>query len=183
MGKEGSKQGSSSTTTSTSSSSDAFLEPAAQHHYRFKEPWTVLALDNIQGFLIQLACAGGSGAIAKTAVAPLERVKVRLQRVCFGQGQPVCMPHRSSRRRRNSRRGQQHLGTASTLHASTNSRHNASCAPAALQILLQVQQMSSIPKNQQYRGLFDALRKIPHREGGIQVRQASNHGALASHTP
>jgi len=36
----------------------------------------VLALDNIQGFLIQLACAGGSGAIAKTAVAPLERVKV-----------------------------------------------------------------------------------------------------------
>lgn len=37
----------------------------------------MLALDNIQGFLIQLACAGGSGAIAKTAVAPLERVKVR----------------------------------------------------------------------------------------------------------
>lgn len=36
----------------------------------------MLALDNIQGFLIQLACAGGSGAIAKTAVAPLERVKV-----------------------------------------------------------------------------------------------------------
>jgi hypothetical protein len=59
-----------------SSSSDVFLEPAAQHHYKFKEPWTVLALDNIQGFLIQLACAGGSGAIAKTTVAPLERVKV-----------------------------------------------------------------------------------------------------------
>lgn len=36
----------------------------------------MLALDNIQGYLIQLACAGGSGAIAKTAVAPLERVKV-----------------------------------------------------------------------------------------------------------
>lgn len=59
-----------------SSSSDVFLEPAAQHHYKFKEPWTVLALDSIQGFLVQLACAGGSGAIAKTAVAPLERVKV-----------------------------------------------------------------------------------------------------------
>jgi hypothetical protein len=53
-----------------------FIEPAAQHHYKFKEPWTVLALDNIQGFLIQLACGGGAGAIAKTAVAPLERVKV-----------------------------------------------------------------------------------------------------------
>lgn len=54
-----------------------FIEPAAQHHYKFKEPWTVLALDNIQGFLIQLACGGGAGAIAKTAVAPLERVKVK----------------------------------------------------------------------------------------------------------
>lgn len=29
-------------------------------------------------FMVQLACAGGSGALAKTAVAPLERIKVRL---------------------------------------------------------------------------------------------------------
>lgn len=66
---------------SKANSSDFFTEPASQPHYRFKEPWTVLALDNIQGFLIQLACAGGSGAIAKTAVAPLERVKV--SRACI----------------------------------------------------------------------------------------------------
>lgn len=63
-------------TKGSTSSNDFSLEPGAQHHYKFKEPWTVLALDNIQGYLIQLACAGGSGAIAKTAVAPLERVKV-----------------------------------------------------------------------------------------------------------
>jgi hypothetical protein len=46
-------------------------------NYRIKEPWTALALDNLRGFSVQLACAGGSGAIAKTAVAPLERAKVR----------------------------------------------------------------------------------------------------------
>jgi hypothetical protein len=37
------------------------------------------------------------------------------------------------------------------------------------QILLQVQQMSSMPQQEQYRGLVDALRRIPQREGGIQV--------------
>lgn len=63
---------------STAGVDTTFIEPAAQHHYKFKEPWTVLALDNIQGFLIQLACGGGAGAIAKTAVAPLERVKVSM---------------------------------------------------------------------------------------------------------
>lgn len=84
-----SKQESSSSGSSTSSSSSSgsgnefFIEPAsAQHHYKFREPWTVLAMDNIQGFLIQLACAGGSGAIAKTAVAPLERVKVPELALC-----------------------------------------------------------------------------------------------------
>ena len=57
---------------------DAGFAPGAdpRTNYRFKEPWTVLALDNLRGFALQLACAGGSGAIAKTAVAPLERVKV-----------------------------------------------------------------------------------------------------------
>jgi hypothetical protein len=51
-------------------------------NYRHKEPWTSLALDNLHGFAIQLACAGGSGAIAKTAVAPLERVKVCSSTAC-----------------------------------------------------------------------------------------------------
>lgn len=41
-----------------------------------KEPWTATYFDNLKLFSVQLACAGGSSAIAKTAVAPLERVKV-----------------------------------------------------------------------------------------------------------
>jgi hypothetical protein len=38
-----------------------------------------------------------------------------------------------------------------------------------LQILLQVQQMSSMPQQQQYKGLLDALRRIPQQEGGLKV--------------
>jgi hypothetical protein len=37
------------------------------------------------------------------------------------------------------------------------------------QILLQVQAVSS-PPNQQYRGLWDALKRIPKQEGGWKVR-------------
>lgn len=85
----------------------------------------MLALDNIQGFLIQLACAGGSGAIAKTAVAPLERVK----------------------------------------------------------ILLQVQQMSSLPQQERCKGLWDALRKIPQREGGVQALYRGNGANVARLLP
>lgn len=55
---------------------DFVIETNPQANYRFKEPWTSLAIDNLRGFSVQLACAGGSGAIAKTVVAPLERVKV-----------------------------------------------------------------------------------------------------------
>ena len=43
----------------------------------YKEPWTATIWDHLGLFSLQLASAGGSGAIAKTAVAPLERVKVR----------------------------------------------------------------------------------------------------------
>jgi hypothetical protein len=53
------------------------IEPTAAPTYRFKEPWTATLVDNLRSFGIQLVCAGGSGAIAKTAVAPLERVKVK----------------------------------------------------------------------------------------------------------
>uniref|UniRef100_A0A383VTZ2 ADP,ATP carrier protein n=1 Tax=Tetradesmus obliquus TaxID=3088 RepID=A0A383VTZ2_TETOB len=94
-------------------------------NYRHQEPWTALALDNLHGFAIQLACAGGSGAIAKTAVAPLERVK----------------------------------------------------------ILLQVQQMSSLPQQQQYKGLWDALRRIPSREGGIAALYRGNGANVARLLP
>lgn len=51
------------------------LEPTPTT-YRFKEPWTATLADNVRALGIQMVCAGGSGAIAKTAVAPLERVKV-----------------------------------------------------------------------------------------------------------
>lgn len=42
----------------------------------YKEPWTASLWDGLQRFSVQLASAGGSGALAKTAVAPLERVRV-----------------------------------------------------------------------------------------------------------
>lgn len=40
--------------------------------------WTTRAFDSAKLFSIQFLTVGGSGAIAKTAVAPLERVKVPL---------------------------------------------------------------------------------------------------------
>lgn len=42
----------------------------------YEDSWEVSALETARLFTVQLLCAGGSGAIAKTAVAPLERVKV-----------------------------------------------------------------------------------------------------------
>eukprot|EP00877_Chromochloris_zofingiensis_P005931 jgi/Chrzof1/1591/Cz10g13190.t1 len=83
---------------------------------KFKEPWTVSVVDNLRSFGTQLVCAGGSGAIAKTAVAPLERIK----------------------------------------------------------ILLQVQRMSAVPPAEQYKGLWDGLRRIPAREGGIRALYRGN---------
>lgn len=38
-----------------------------------------------------------------------------------------------------------------------------------LQILLQVQQMSKLPTSDRYKGVWDALKRIPQREGGIKV--------------
>jgi len=73
-------------------------------------------MDQARLFSVQLLCAGGSGAIAKTSVAPLERVK----------------------------------------------------------ILLQVQSGSSVPKDQQYKGLLDALKRIPQREGGWRALYRGN---------
>ena len=44
-----------------------------------RQPWTATIWDYLTEFSVQLLVAGGSGAIAKTTVAPLERVKVRIQ--------------------------------------------------------------------------------------------------------
>lgn len=41
--------------------------------------------------------------------------------------------------------------------------------PCAQQLLLQVQSLSKVPPVQQYKGLFDALRRIPEQEGGWLV--------------
>lgn len=45
----------------------------------FKEPWTAALYDQLRLFSVQLLCSGGSGALAKTAVAPLERIKILRQ--------------------------------------------------------------------------------------------------------
>lgn len=42
----------------------------------YKEPWTATFWDNLKVYSRQLATAGGAAAIAKTTVAPLERIKV-----------------------------------------------------------------------------------------------------------
>jgi hypothetical protein len=53
-----------------------------------------------------------------------------------------------------------------------------------VQILLQVQQMSSMPQQQQYKGLVDALRRIPQQEGGVRVRHTAAHtSAHQTHMP
>ena len=44
----------------------------------YKEPWTATVWDNVKLYSLQLAAVGGSGAFAKSAVAPLERVKASL---------------------------------------------------------------------------------------------------------
>lgn len=104
---------------------DFVIDTNPQANYRFKEPWTSLVVDNVRGFSVQLACAGGSGAIAKTAVAPLERVK----------------------------------------------------------ILLQVQQMSKLPTSDRYKGVWDALKRIPQREGGIKALYRGNGANVARLVP
>lgn len=100
---------------STTSTSEPPL-PSTLRPYAYKEPWNVTAWDNVRMFGVQLLYTGGSGAIAKTAVAPLERIK----------------------------------------------------------LILQVQSLSSVPKDQQYRSLLDALRRIPREEGGLRALYRGN---------
>ncbi|GFR50815.1 hypothetical protein Agub_g13090, partial [Astrephomene gubernaculifera] len=45
----------------------------------FKEHWTAALSDQLRLFGVQLICTGGSSAIAKTVVAPLERIKILRQ--------------------------------------------------------------------------------------------------------
>lgn len=55
--------------------------PASESYaeYLYRDPWAARALYNLHGFSVQLLINGGSGAIARTAVAPLERAKILLQ--------------------------------------------------------------------------------------------------------
>jgi len=66
-------------------------------------------MENLELFALQIASGGSAGAIAKTCVAPLERVKV----------------------------------------------------------LLQVQATSNLPEAEKYKGIIDALTRIPRREGWL----------------
>ncbi|KAG2487872.1 hypothetical protein HYH03_013585 [Edaphochlamys debaryana] len=45
----------------------------------YKEHWTAALADQAQLFSVQLVCSGGSGAVARTVVAPLERIKILRQ--------------------------------------------------------------------------------------------------------
>ncbi|GLI65280.1 hypothetical protein VaNZ11_008772, partial [Volvox africanus] len=45
----------------------------------FKEHWTAALSDQMRLFTVQLVCSGGSSAIAKSVVAPLERIKILRQ--------------------------------------------------------------------------------------------------------
>ena len=46
-----------------------------------QEPWSAVLWDALRLFSLHALCLGGSGALAKTAVAPLDRIKV-----CFACG-------------------------------------------------------------------------------------------------
>ena len=51
------------------------LQPVAKP-LRIKESWVAALPDHAKALGVQLLCSGGSGALARTAVAPLERIKV-----------------------------------------------------------------------------------------------------------
>ena len=53
------------------------------------EPWTAIVGDAMRLFSLHALCLGGSGALAKTAVAPLERIKVSP-----GQAESYAASHR-----------------------------------------------------------------------------------------
>mmetsp|Transcript_15731 Transcript_15731/g.44017 ORF Transcript_15731/g.44017 Transcript_15731/m.44017 type:complete len:320 (-) Transcript_15731:209-1168(-) len=54
--------------------------------------WTTRAFDSAKLFSIQLLTVGGSGALAKTAVAPLERVKILMQVQSMSTGHKYAGP-------------------------------------------------------------------------------------------
>lgn len=76
--------------SSGAASTSAQWSPPREPHRSYKtgqamyqDAWEASALETMRQLTITLLCAGGSGALAKTAVAPLERVKV--QHASYGQ--------------------------------------------------------------------------------------------------
>jgi len=127
-----------------------------------QESWAATLLDNARQFGTQLACAGGSGAIAKTAVAPLERAKVRALSVAVwvsslgSCGEHSCLQPKEKPAR------------------STLSPQTSPCIPlhltSAPQILAQVQLSNpTLPPGQGYMGPWDALWRMRVEEGGWRV--------------
>lgn len=98
-------------------------------------------------FSLHALCLGGSGALAKTAVAPLERIKAGSE----------SLRHATFRVCKCSVKVQ-------SLRWQSMIAHVVDCR-LAMQVLLQVQRMSNVPREHQYKGLVHALRSIPAREG------------------
>ena len=63
------------------------------------------------------------------------------------------------------------------MHNLAKSLQNLHCW---LQILLQVQAMSAVPQQEKYKGLVDALKRIPQREGFL-VRLTTAQLACQKH--
>ena len=101
----------------------------------FQEPWSASAWDNLRLFSLHLVAIGGSGALARTALAPLERIKVPMptqsrccqQIYCESDAVPLRL--------------------------------------APLQILLQVESISNTPPMQRYGSFHHAIWRIYQREG------------------
>ena len=101
----------------------------------FQEPWSASAWDSLRLFSLHLVAIGGSGALARTALAPLERIKVPMptqsrccqQIYCESDAVPLRL--------------------------------------APLQILLQVESISNTPPMQRYGSFNHAIWRINQREG------------------
>ena len=110
----------------------------------YKEPWTASAFEHFYRFSLDLASTGASAAIAKTAIAPLERAKAS----------PRISPHCE---------GCLSLWLASCRNFATLMAKEST--GYVVQILMQVSPMNSQPNAGKYSSAWDALKRIPQREG------------------
>lgn len=101
----------------------------------FQEPWSASAWDSLRLFSLHLVAIGGSGALARTALAPLERIK-------------VLMPTQSR--------------CCQQIHCQSDP---VPLRLTPVQILLQVESISNTPPMQRYGSFNHAIWRINQREG------------------